>query len=89
MNHVSYIRSRFGLSYLEDLTMYEFTLSELLREVHCHLQHAVVEALPGTNWCAPLPRCFGIQQYLLADPTSDVELLVLAPVQVAAQVNQM
>ena len=59
--------------------MDEFTLSELLREVQCHLQHAVDEALLGANWCAPLPWRFGSQRYLLAGPTSEVDLLVLAP----------
>jgi hypothetical protein len=59
--------------------MDDFELTELLHEVKCHLQHAVDEVFPDSNWCVPLPWCFGSQKYRLTGPKSDVDLLVLAP----------
>ena len=59
--------------------MNEVRLTELLTDVQWHLQSAVMELLPGSYWYAPFPFCFGSQRYRLAGPTSDVDLLVLAP----------
>ena len=54
-------------------------LTRLMRDVQSHLQHAVNEVFPAANWCVPLPWCFGSQKYRLTGPTSDVDLLLLAP----------
>ena len=71
-------RSHAGLLFRSHFCLRQM-LSPLLHEVRTHLQFAVDEVLPGANWCAPLPWCFGSQQYELAGKTSDFDLLVLAP----------
>ena len=49
--------------------MNEVRLTELLTEVQ----------LADSYWCAPFPWCFSIQRYCPVGPTSDVDVLVLAP----------
>ena len=60
-------------------------LRQLSKNVQSHLQSAVDKCFPENQWFAPVPWCFGSQLYSLASPSSDVDLLVLAPQAIVEQ----
>ena len=55
---------------------------EMFVYIQGSLQHAVDALQPAEYWRAPLPRRFGSQEYGLSSPTSDIDLVVVAPASV-------
>ena len=59
----------------------------------CRLQYdlkcAVLQILPRSDWRVPSPWCAGRQKSGLAGPSSDVDFLVVVPVEIAAKSNDI